>query len=161
MKMLWLSALLLLAAGSACSGSGGDPAPCMGDEDCRMGERCVPDGTCVFGAECVNDMECTDPRTECSEEFACTFREGFGDECGAGRPCPFGSFCSELLGLCQDAASARDCTRRSQCGGRCAASATTANDQDVRGAPPTRGVVANARQRDVTGVAVVSRRGAH
>ena len=44
-----------------------------------------------------------------------SFREGFADECGAGRPCPFGEFCSTLLGRCLVSDEARDCTRRSQC----------------------------------------------
>jgi hypothetical protein len=90
----------------------------MTDQDCRMGERCTMEGLCVVGAECVNDQECvaTDPRKQCNlESFACEFREGFGDECDATRPCQFGTFCSTLLGLCLDSASSRDCTRRAQC----------------------------------------------
>ncbi|MCB9651469.1 MAG: PPC domain-containing protein [Deltaproteobacteria bacterium] len=118
---LWTMAGLLaaLAAGPACSC--GDDAPavlCTTDAECRTGERCAPDGSCVFGAECVTDDECTaqDARTTCDlTTYQCQLRPGFGDECDASRPCPFGQFCSELLGLCLDASTAKDCVRRSQC----------------------------------------------
>ena len=102
----------------ACGDGGGDELSCRSDEECRTGERCLPSGVCEFGVECLDDAECeaTDPRTVCDlDDYTCVFREGFGDECGPGRPCPFGQFCTELLGLCLDASSARDCVRRSQC----------------------------------------------
>lgn len=76
------------------------------------------EGACVVGAECVDDQECVDadPRKTCNlETFTCDFREGFGDECDATHPCPFGEFCSTLLGRCLEAGSSRDCTRRAQC----------------------------------------------
>ncbi len=111
--------LLFCLLFTACDCNGGmTTPPCTMDADCRMGERCTMDGTCVVGAECVNDQECVtqDPRKTCNlETFACDFREGFGDACDAARPCPFGEFCSTLLGLCLDNASSRDCTRRAQC----------------------------------------------
>lgn len=113
-----LFALALAAGLLACDDDPPEIPPCATDDDCRTGERCAPDGQCVFGAECVADQECidADPRTTCNlETFTCDFREGFADECDASRPCAFGEFCSELLGRCLDASSARDCVRRSQC----------------------------------------------
>lgn len=116
-RLLPLLALTLsLTAG--CSDDPVEVPPCVTDDDCRTGERCAPDGQCIFGAECVIEDECVanDPRTTCNlTTFMCDFREGFGDECDPARPCPFGQFCSNLLGLCLDAASSRDCVRRSQC----------------------------------------------
>lgn len=120
---------LAVLAGSACT-CGEDPpmVQCMTDDQCREGERCIPSGQCVVGIECVTDEECTanDPRQLCNleapeegtvgpEAFTCVFREGFGDECAADRPCPFGQFCSELHGQCYVSANARDCVRRAQC----------------------------------------------
>lgn len=111
-------ALLAFGALVGCSDDPPEVPLCTSDAECRTGERCAPDGQCVFGAECVVDQECidADARTTCDlEAFECVFREGFGDECDASRPCAFGQFCSELLGRCLDANSARDCVRRSQC----------------------------------------------
>lgn len=111
-----LSTALLLLVASACSGD--DPPPlCTSDANCAGEQRCLPDGSCDV-VDCVEPIECTsvDPRTTCDpESFACVYREGFGDDCDASRPCPFGEFCSELLGLCLDSSSSRECTRRSQC----------------------------------------------
>ncbi|MEQ8278133.1 MAG: hypothetical protein RMA76_28790 [Deltaproteobacteria bacterium] len=126
------SAPLLFAlgviAGSACQCSDEPPTTqCMTDAECREGERCTPEGACVVGIECVTDEECTetDARQLCNldapveegdpEQFTCIFREGFGDDCAADRPCPFGEFCSELHGKCYVSANARDCVRRAQC----------------------------------------------
>src|SRR5687768_1848797 len=113
----FLPILLLVSSCGGCKDPDQTPT-CTTDTDCRMGERCTMDGKCVVGAECVNDQECVanDPRKQCNlETFACELREGFGDECDAARPCPFGKFCSTLLGLCLDSGTSRDCTRRAQC----------------------------------------------
>jgi hypothetical protein len=111
--------LSLMFGLAGCGGCDDPPPPlCTTDQDCRMGERCTAEGTCVVGAECVAEQECVakDPRKTCNlETFTCEFRDGFADECDVTRPCPFGQFCSNLLGRCLDAASSRDCTRRSQC----------------------------------------------
>ncbi len=109
-----IAVLLLLANSWSCKD---DPEPvplCMADTDCRMGERCAADGRCIVG-ECVRDEECEDPRRFCATDFTCQYRDGFGDECDPSRPCPFGQFCSSLLGLCLDASSSADCVRRAQC----------------------------------------------
>lgn len=112
---------LTLCFGAAFAGCKDDPPeipPCVTDMDCRTGERCAPSGLCIFGAECVQEEECVaqDPRTFCNvEDFTCDFRDGFADECDATRPCAFGQFCSDLLGRCLDANTAKDCVRRSQC----------------------------------------------
>lgn len=104
-----------------CSGEETPPPPtatCTSDAECLAGERCVPSGICQVGVECLEEAECLeiDPRRTCDlSSFQCTFREGFGDECGPGRPCAFGEFCSTLLGRCLDAGRYRDCARRSQC----------------------------------------------
>lgn len=111
-------ALSLVAGLVGCKDDPPEVPPCVTDMDCRTGERCVPGGQCVFGAECINLQECLDqdPRTLCNlETFTCDFRDGFGDECDRSRPCAFGQFCSELLGRCLDANTAKDCVRRSQC----------------------------------------------
>ena len=115
--VLSIFAALGLVAFGACSDGGGTSGPaCAADEDCGDGELCGPDGQCVAGAECSSDEQCTDPRTFCNlDDLTCDFREGFADECGAGRPCPFGEFCSTLLGRCLVSDESRDCTRRSQC----------------------------------------------
>lgn len=120
MRVLFRSLLLLTSAFVTWSCS--DPPPqttaCTSDTECRAGERCTAAGQCVVGAECVNEAECVakDPRKLCDLATSqCVFREGFGDECDETRPCPFGQFCTELLGLCLDSASAKDCVRRSQC----------------------------------------------
>lgn len=112
----------LLLAALVVSGCSCDDPPattaCTNDTECRPGERCTAAGQCVVGAECVNDAECTakDARKLCDLATSqCVFREGFGDECDATRPCPFGQFCTELLGRCLDSAAAKDCVRRSQC----------------------------------------------
>ena len=110
-------AVIGLMALAACSDGSGSSV-CRSDNDCASGQRCAPDGRCIIGAECTASAECeaTDPRTFCSlDTFTCEFREGFADECDTSRPCPFGNFCSTLLGRCFDADGSRDCTRRSQC----------------------------------------------
>lgn len=115
---LALLGLLLGLGAASCKGAPEPEPPCTEDAHCREGERCTTEGQCVVGAECVRDEDCTaeDPRKLCNlTAFTCDFRDGFGDECDATRPCPFGEFCSTLLGRCLDAASARDCVRRSQC----------------------------------------------
>lgn len=112
---LLLSGLALLAA---CGDDETPPIDCTTSADCPADQKCTPDRRCVAGLECVSDLECTqaDPRKQCDlETFSCVFREPFGDECDALRPCAFGEFCSTLLGRCQDSASARDCARRAQC----------------------------------------------
>lgn len=126
-KKLLVSLLLVLAGACKC---GDDPqtAACTTDAECREGERCIPSGMCVVGAECVTDEECSadDPRTFCNldepaegEEgpapFTCAFIDGFADDCDATRPCPFGEFCSTLLGRCLVSANSQDCVRRAQC----------------------------------------------
>lgn len=116
--------LMLGALGSACRSSG----RCKTKADCQAGQLCVPTSTptasapvvmaCVAGAECATDADCDaiDPRKACvPATHACVFRPGFADQCGPGRPCSFGQFCSTLLGRCLDAASARDCARRGDC----------------------------------------------
>lgn len=113
-----LLALGLMAAVACDCGDEPPTAQCMTDMDCREGERCTPDMVCVVGVECVADEECTaeDQRKQCNlETFMCEFREGFADDCDGTRPCPFGQFCSELLGRCFDATTSRDCVRRAQC----------------------------------------------
>ncbi len=114
-----LSTLLALPF-FACDCGGETMTPtCMTDTDCREGERCVMGETmleCRVGIECVADEECGDPRRACDlATFTCGFIEPFADECDPTRPCPFGQFCSQLLGRCLDAGAARDCTRRAQC----------------------------------------------
>lgn len=126
-RNLLLLSLLSSLPFAACD-CGDDPEPgCLMDNECGPDERCAladpaagTRGTCVANPECVIDDDCVaeDPRTRCNTDdgaFVCVFREGFGDECDVTRPCPFGQFCSELIGKCFDAASSRDCTRRSQC----------------------------------------------
>lgn len=116
LSLLFVLGLGLSAAG--CSDSQSEPSGCQSDAECPSGSRCAPAGQCVANAECTMSGECeaTDPRTFCNlDTLTCDFREGFGDECDRGRPCPFGEFCSTLLGRCFAADSARDCTRRSQC----------------------------------------------
>ncbi|MEO1231072.1 MAG: hypothetical protein AAFZ18_19430 [Myxococcota bacterium] len=112
----WALALIVFGL-HGCSDDATD-LTCSSDADCRGTERCIPSGVCQLDVECVAAEECSsaDPRTTCDlETFACTFLEGFGDECGTGRPCPFGQFCSNLLGRCLDSGTSRDCVRRSQC----------------------------------------------
>lgn len=114
-----LAFLLGLAALPACKKSDGTtpPAPCMSKADCQNDQICGPDGACTDG-ECKDDAACVakDPRKTCHVDTrTCVFRDGFGDECDAMRPCDFGKFCSTLLGKCLDAAAAKDCTRRAQC----------------------------------------------
>lgn len=106
-----LTLLLALAACSDDGGNGGEA--CTSDAACAPGERCV-EGACVSATTCISDAECGDPKRQCLEG-ECQLRPGFGDACDAERPCEFGDFCSELLGLCLDASTARDCVRRSQC----------------------------------------------
>jgi len=105
-------------AGAACSDDGSGPAgptACMDDTDCPEGERCA-DGTCVPESSCTREEDCADPKRTCNVDTGeCVLRPGFADECDDERPCPFGDFCSELLGRCLDTGSARDCVRRSQC----------------------------------------------
>lgn len=109
--------LLLCLAIAACKKGDPEPPPgCTTHEECGEGQLCAEDGTCVAGAECTKDIECGDARKFCdTETFKCGFREGFADECDILRPCPFGQFCSTLLGRCLDTTTARDCTRRAQC----------------------------------------------
>ena len=110
---------LTLAGSSACSSSDSSaPELCTSDAQCANGERCSPNGTCVAGAECAAIGECQaiDPKRVCNlDTLTCDLREGFADECDTGRPCPFGQFCSTLLGRCFESSASRDCTRRSQC----------------------------------------------
>ena len=115
----WLAplAVLILSGCGGCDDPKTEPT-CELDDDCREGERCTMEGKCVVGAECVRDQDCvdSDPRKQCNlETFVCDFRDGFADECDSSRPCPFGAFCSTLLGKCLDAATSKDCIRRSQC----------------------------------------------
>lgn len=122
-----ITSLLSLLPLAACT-CGEEVIPgCTTDAECMPGERCVPPppmstaaGMCVVNPDCVADEECTDedPRKRCDvegETFTCVFRDGFADDCDVTRPCPFGQFCSELIGKCFDSAASRDCTRRSQC----------------------------------------------
>lgn len=99
------------------TGSGGpDLGPaisCESAPDCPDGFACI-DETCTPNV-CASDEECDDVRQECSDEGLCVFRAGFADACDAERPCPFGEFCSELLGQCLDTQASRDCVRRAQC----------------------------------------------
>jgi hypothetical protein len=125
-SLLYFS-LLATVPFAACD-CGEDPVPgCLMDNECAANERCAladpasgTRGTCVANPECITDDECVamDPRTRCEtadSAFTCVFREGFADDCDTTRPCPFGQFCSTLIGKCYDAAASRDCTRRSQC----------------------------------------------
>jgi hypothetical protein len=123
----FLAVLLLLALPvSACSCGSKDKAQCASDADCKTSQKCVPtklDGSfgpsmCVTGAECAKEDDCTaqDPRKTCDDgTHKCVFRMGFADDCAETKPCPFGEFCSTLLGRCFDASMSRDCVRRSQC----------------------------------------------
>lgn len=112
-------AVAALIAVGACSDddNGSDPvATCQSDEDCGEADRCDDAGECVPRDVCASDDDCEDPKRQCNLELgACELRPGFGDECDADRPCEFGFFCSQLLGLCLDASTSRDCVRRSQC----------------------------------------------
>lgn len=117
-RRLHLLALLFAASlDSACSSGPAADDGCTFASDCPMGQLCGEDRTCVPG-ECATDADCAanDPRTYCDlATLSCAFVEGFGDECDASNPCPFGQFCSELLGLCLESSGSLDCVRRSQC----------------------------------------------
>jgi hypothetical protein len=113
-------AWVLAAWAVACSDSGSDsttdtPDPsCTVDADCPDGFACASEGLCVDGS-CDVDADCGDARQVCTEG-ACTFLPPFGDECDdADRRCPFGEFCSALLGTCESSATSLDCVRTSQC----------------------------------------------
>lgn len=115
--------LFLPLAALACSDGGdgeGSGSPDMGPmvscetaADCGEGQRCE-DEVCVADV-CVEDQDCGDVTRVCAEDGSCRFRAGFADECDAQRACPFGQFCSELLGRCLDNQTSRDCVRREQC----------------------------------------------
>lgn len=114
-----LSAALLIAlAAVACADDPVPPAPgCERREDCEMGQICAPDKTCR-AAECGVDDDCiaADPKKICQlSTLTCVLRPPFADECDSERPCPFGEFCSTLIGDCRTSSTAADCTRRGQC----------------------------------------------
>ncbi|MEM6859586.1 MAG: hypothetical protein AAGD10_06805 [Myxococcota bacterium] len=117
-RPLWILCAFALACSedSGTNGTTPDMGPmvsCVDREDCEEGERCEDD-VCVADV-CVEDGDCGELTRVCGEDQICTFRSGFADECDAERSCPFGQFCSELLGRCLDNQSARDCVRREQC----------------------------------------------
>lgn len=109
---------LLLAALGACADDPTPPAPaCERREDCPMGQVCAPDKTCR-AAECGVDDDCiaVDPKKVCElSTLTCQLKPPFADDCDDARPCPFGEFCSTLLGQCRTSSTAADCTRRGQC----------------------------------------------
>lgn len=114
---LCLSLALLTLAGACADDPVPPPAGCERREDCAMGEICAPDKTCR-AAECGVDDDCiaTNPKKVCNlSTLSCEYKEGFADDCDAARPCPFGEFCSTLLGSCRTSSTAADCTRRGQC----------------------------------------------
>ncbi|MBI2376093.1 MAG: PPC domain-containing protein [Deltaproteobacteria bacterium] len=108
--------VLLFCFAFACGEDPPAPAKeCTRTADCGDGRVCAADGTCIANAECGTDLDC-EPRRACdAATHACHPRPGFGDDCDATRPCPFGQFCSTLLGLCLESSASRDCTRRSEC----------------------------------------------
>lgn len=112
------TALLLLALAAACADDPVPPGPaCERREDCPSGQICAPDETCR-AAECGVDDDCiaVDPKKVCElSTLTCVYKAGFADDCDAARPCPFGEFCSTLLGSCLTSSTAADCTRRGQC----------------------------------------------
>lgn len=120
MKRLgFLLPLAVLACSDGGNGDGmgspdmGPMVSCETIDDCEEGQRCE-DEVCVADV-CVEDQDCGDITRVCGEDGDCQFRPGFADECDAERSCPFGQFCSELLGRCLDNQTSRDCVRREQC----------------------------------------------
>lgn len=106
-------ALAMAAFGCDDGSDEGPGALCTTSLDCGQQEICR-DGTCEF-VPCSGDASCGEAKLRCAEDGLCVLRDGFADACDAERPCPFGQFCSTLLGRCFDASSSRTCDRRSDC----------------------------------------------
>jgi hypothetical protein len=128
MSLRSLALLLLFALPFAGCSCGSHDHACQKDTDCKAGQKCVPTkvsdsgamgpNVCITGAECGSDSDCTamDQRKECDNTtHKCIFRPGFANDCDETRPCPFGQFCSTLIGKCFVSSMSRDCTRRAQC----------------------------------------------
>lgn len=116
-RLLTLAALLALAL-SACDCDPitlpTPPPECdLEGKGCLSDERCV-EGRCLKLDNCEDDDECPSAAWECVfPQRVCELREGFGEECVESADCEPGYFCA--LGLCQEIATSRQCSRRSDC----------------------------------------------
>jgi hypothetical protein len=114
---LLLCGLLAACAPQGCPGTTtGGTSQCRLDRDCGIDQLCQ-DGSCVDKRVCHGDTEC-DPEQRCDAlTGSCIFRTGFAHDCGPNNnnlPCAAGQFCA--LGLCRDTSTAKQCSRRFQCG---------------------------------------------